>query len=150
MLAQAGNVARNGVLGHFSRLIHRPPVGYATRQRRDERGVATLRFGPEHDVVAVSGLGHGTDTIVLQRAGQTQAAEGRGAREKKRVLFPIGLAPFEAIRDWELFDADEGKDLAVEIRVPEQKPQPQRLKPHSRQCRYRSGEPLRHPKSNAK
>jgi hypothetical protein len=27
---------------------------------------------------------------------------------------------------------------------------PQRLKPHSRQSSYRSGEPLRHPKSSAK
>jgi hypothetical protein len=26
------------------------------------------------------------------------------------------LVSFEAIRDWELFDADEGKDLAAEIR----------------------------------
>src|ERR1019366_4670663 len=80
VLAQAGNVARDGVLGHFSRLIHRPPVGYATWQRRDERGVAALRFGPEHDVVVVARLGHGTDTIVLRKPGQTQAAEGRGAR----------------------------------------------------------------------
>src|ERR1017187_7950331 len=80
VLAQAGTVARNGVLGHFSRLIHRPPVGYATRQRRDERGIAALRFGPEHDVVVVARLGHGTDTIVLRKPGQTQPAEGRGAR----------------------------------------------------------------------
>ncbi len=80
VLAQAGDMVRNGILGHFSRLIHRPPVGYATGQRRDERGVAALRFGPEHDVVVVARLGHGTDTIVLRKPGQTQAAEGRGAR----------------------------------------------------------------------
>ena len=36
--------------------------------------------------------------------------------EKKRVLFPVRMAAFEAIRDWELFDADEGRDLATEIR----------------------------------
>jgi hypothetical protein len=35
---------------------------------------------------------------------------------KKRVLFPMRLVPFDAIREWELFDADEGKDLAIEIR----------------------------------
>jgi hypothetical protein len=40
----------------------------------------------------------------------------RTEQEKKRVLFPVRLASFEAIRDWELFDADEGKDLAIEIR----------------------------------
>ncbi len=32
------------------------------------------------------------------------------------MLFPVRLVSFEAIRDWELFDADEGKDLAAEIR----------------------------------
>jgi len=31
-------------------------------------------------------------------------------------LFPISLAPFEAIQDWEAFDADIGKDMAVEVR----------------------------------
>ncbi len=34
----------------------------------------------------------------------------------KRKLFPISLAPFEAVRDWEAFDADIGKDMAVEVR----------------------------------
>jgi hypothetical protein len=37
-------------------------------------------------------------------------------REGKRKLFPIGLVPYSAVRDWECFDADHGKDLAVEIR----------------------------------
>jgi hypothetical protein len=32
------------------------------------------------------------------------------------VLFPISLAPFQAIREWESFDADTGKDSAREIR----------------------------------
>jgi len=32
------------------------------------------------------------------------------------VLFPISLAPYEAIRDWECFDADTGKDSGREIR----------------------------------
>jgi len=40
----------------------------------------------------------------------------RNDKGKKRVLFPVRLVSFEAIRDWELFDADEGKDLATEIR----------------------------------
>jgi hypothetical protein len=31
-----------------------------------------------------------------------------------------------------------------------QEPRPQRLKPHSKQCSYRSAEALRHPKSQAK
>ncbi len=43
-------------------------------------------------------------------------ARKREVRDKAQVLFPIGLAPFEAIRDWECFDADTGKDSAREIR----------------------------------
>ena len=43
-------------------------------------------------------------------------ARKRELRDKTRVLFPISLAPFEAIRDWECFDADTGKDSAREIR----------------------------------
>ncbi len=36
--------------------------------------------------------------------------------EKRRKLFPIRLVDFEAIQKWECFDADSGKDLAVEMR----------------------------------
>ena len=37
-------------------------------------------------------------------------------KEQKRKLFPIGLVDYQAIIDWECFDADYGKDLAVEVR----------------------------------
>jgi uncharacterized protein YjbI with pentapeptide repeats len=47
---------------------------------------------------------------------EIRKARKREREEKKRVLFPVRLVSFEAIRDWELFDADEGKDLAIEIR----------------------------------
>jgi len=47
---------------------------------------------------------------------EIRKARKRERTEKKRVLFPVRLVSFEAIRDWELFDADEGKDLWVEIR----------------------------------
>ncbi len=43
-------------------------------------------------------------------------ARKREVREKKQVLFPVRLVPFEAIRDWECFDADAGKDSAREVR----------------------------------
>jgi len=43
-------------------------------------------------------------------------ARKRERVEKTRVLFPVRLVGFEVIRDWELFDADEGRDLAGEIR----------------------------------
>jgi uncharacterized protein YjbI with pentapeptide repeats len=43
-------------------------------------------------------------------------ARKREVRDRRRVLFPIRLAPFESLRDWECFDADTGKDSAREIR----------------------------------
>ncbi len=36
--------------------------------------------------------------------------------EKRRKLFPIRLVGMETIDDWECFDADTGKDLAIEVR----------------------------------
>ena len=36
--------------------------------------------------------------------------------EGRRKLFPIRLIDYDAIRVWECFDADTGKDLAVEVR----------------------------------
>jgi len=36
--------------------------------------------------------------------------------ENRRKLFPIRLVDFETIQKWECFDADSGKDLAVEVR----------------------------------
>ena len=43
-------------------------------------------------------------------------ARQREIDEKRRVLFPISLAPFEEIKRWKCFDADTGKDSAREIR----------------------------------
>jgi uncharacterized protein YjbI with pentapeptide repeats len=43
-------------------------------------------------------------------------ARKREIKECKRILFPIRLCSFEALRDWECFDADAGKDSAREIR----------------------------------
>jgi hypothetical protein len=36
--------------------------------------------------------------------------------DTRRKLFPISLVPFGEIQKWELFDSDEGRDLAQEIR----------------------------------
>jgi hypothetical protein len=47
---------------------------------------------------------------------ELRRARRREVRESRRVLFPIRLIDFEALRDWECFDADAGKDLATEIR----------------------------------
>jgi hypothetical protein len=43
-------------------------------------------------------------------------ARKREVAEEKRVLFPVRLASYEALREWKLFDGDEGEDLATEIR----------------------------------
>ena len=37
-------------------------------------------------------------------------------REQRQKLFPIRLVSIDRIRDWSCFDADTGKDLAVELR----------------------------------
>jgi hypothetical protein len=43
-------------------------------------------------------------------------ARAREEQQKRQMLFPITVVPFEAIRDWKLFDADRGIDSASEIR----------------------------------
>lgn len=43
-------------------------------------------------------------------------ARKREKEEHRRVLFPIALVSIDAIKNWECFDSDSGKDLAVEIR----------------------------------
>jgi hypothetical protein len=37
-------------------------------------------------------------------------------KENRRKLFPISLIDFDALKEWECFDADQGKDLAMEVR----------------------------------
>lgn len=37
-------------------------------------------------------------------------------KDERQRLFPISLVPYDELRDWELFDADTGTDLAAEIR----------------------------------
>jgi len=46
----------------------------------------------------------------IRRARKVERAENR------RKLFPIRLVDFTVIQSWECFDADSGKDLAVELR----------------------------------
>lgn len=47
---------------------------------------------------------------------EVRKARRRELRDGCRVLFPISLVPFDTLKQWELFDADSGQDLAVEIR----------------------------------
>lgn len=43
-------------------------------------------------------------------------ARAKEREQKRQVLFPIGLVPFEEVRKWKAFDADIGKDSAREVR----------------------------------
>jgi hypothetical protein len=43
-------------------------------------------------------------------------ARAKEAQQKRQMLFPISLVPFERIKAWKLFDADTGIDSAREIR----------------------------------
>ncbi|SRR6266496_1718989 len=48
----------------------------------------------------------------------TEVRKARKAeiKENRRKLFPIRLVNFESLQNWECFDSDNGKDLAVEVR----------------------------------
>ena len=62
--------------------------------------------------------------IVLSEASlqsewvMTELRKARKAERQsgQRKLFPVRLVDFATLRDWECFDADSGKDLAVELR----------------------------------
>ncbi len=43
-------------------------------------------------------------------------ARAREEQQKRQMLFPITLVPFERLKGWKLFDADRGIDSAREIR----------------------------------
>lgn len=47
---------------------------------------------------------------------EIRRARKREREEHRQVLFPIRLVKWDKIAAWECFDADSGKDLAVEIR----------------------------------
>jgi uncharacterized protein YjbI with pentapeptide repeats len=47
---------------------------------------------------------------------EIRKARKREIEEQRRVLFPVSIVPFTDIRVWESFYADEGIDLAEEIR----------------------------------
>ena len=49
---------------------------------------------------------------------KTEIANARACedQQKRQMLFPIMLVPFDRIKDWKHFDADRGIDSAREIR----------------------------------
>jgi hypothetical protein len=50
---------------------------------------------------------------VMTEIRRTRKAE---LKENRRKLFPIRLVDMDTLKGWECFDADAGKDLAVEVR----------------------------------
>jgi hypothetical protein len=58
VLAEACDVAGDGVLGHISRFLESAAIGDAPWERRHKRGVAAFGFGAEHDVIAIVSLWH--------------------------------------------------------------------------------------------
>lgn len=52
----------------------------------------------------------------IRKARKREKHEREHQDREVQILFPVSLAPFKAIEDWEFFDADTGKDSAVEIR----------------------------------
>jgi hypothetical protein len=50
-------------------------------------------------------------------ASEIYRARQREQREGRQLLFPVRLAPFETIIEWECFDSDSGVDIAREIRA---------------------------------
>src|SRR5262245_51189510 len=47
---------------------------------------------------------------------EIRRARRREVAERRRLLFPVRLVDYGAIKAWECFDADTTKDLATEIR----------------------------------
>ena len=47
---------------------------------------------------------------------EIRRARRREVAEQRRLLFPVRLVDYEAIKTWQCFDADTAKDLATEIR----------------------------------
>ncbi|HEV8484757.1 MAG TPA: toll/interleukin-1 receptor domain-containing protein [Blastocatellia bacterium] len=47
---------------------------------------------------------------------EIRKARKKEVREKRRKLFPLRVVNFDIIRNWECFDAESAKDLAIEIR----------------------------------
>ncbi|MFZ0318609.1 MAG: toll/interleukin-1 receptor domain-containing protein [Candidatus Sulfotelmatobacter sp.] len=47
---------------------------------------------------------------------EVRRALGTEAREHRRKLFPIRLCDMKSLRGWACFNADSGKDMAVEVR----------------------------------
>jgi hypothetical protein len=58
-----------------------------------------------------------SDNSINSNWVKTEIANARETEQQKRqMLFPITVVPFDRIKSWKLFDADTGIDSACEIR----------------------------------
>jgi hypothetical protein len=77
-----------------------------------------------HEQIETAIRVHDKLLIVLSEASlqsewvMTELRKARKAERQsgKRKLFPVRLVDYDTLREWECFDADSGKDLAVELR----------------------------------
>ncbi len=77
-----------------------------------------------HEQIEEAIRGHDKLLLILSDASMSSSwvkteianARAREEQQKRQMLFPITVVPFERIRDWKLFDADRGIDSAHEIR----------------------------------
>ena len=101
----------------YSRLqAQRVPVWFAPK---DIRGVKKL-----HEQIEIAIQMYDRLLIVLSEDSlqsewvmtEIREAWKRERAENRRKLFPIRLVDLDTLRAWKCFDADVGKDLAVEIR----------------------------------
>jgi len=67
-----------------------------------------------HDKLLIVLTEHGMQSNWVRT--EIRKVRQREEKENRRLLFPIRLVPFEAIKKWEAFDADTGTDVAAEIR----------------------------------
>lgn len=97
-----------------------------------QTGGLRVWFAPEemkggeklHEQIFSAIQGHDKLLLILSEksiASEWVATEIRRARrvereQHRRKLFPIRLVDFNRIQQWECFDADNGKDLAIELR----------------------------------
>lgn len=59
-----------------------------------------------------------SDASMASEWVKTEIANARQKElaQKRQVLFPISIVPYEQVKEWKAFDADTGKDSAREIR----------------------------------
>jgi hypothetical protein len=87
-------------------------VTYISIQRDQGRIIHTLIRVYDKLLIVLSKTSLQSEWVMTELRKARKAERQSG----KRKLFPVRLVDFETLRDWERFDADSGKDLAVELR----------------------------------